>query len=97
MSEILAFQALLFVCGTTAFVASLRFVRRVLELRHERALRAPADDVRERLDRIELAVEATAVEVERIAEASRFVAKLLADRGGPERPVGRPGPVITPH
>jgi hypothetical protein len=36
MSEILAFQAVLFVCGTTAFVASLRFLRRFLELRYER-------------------------------------------------------------
>jgi len=98
MSEILAFQAILFVCGTTAFVASLRFVRRLLELRHERSLRAPADDLSERLQRIEMTVESTALEVERIAEANRFLAKLLADRtataSGSSKPPER---VITPH
>lgn len=39
MNQVLAFQAILLVCGTTAFVASLSFVRRWLELRHERAVR----------------------------------------------------------
>jgi hypothetical protein len=98
MSEILAFQAILFVCGTTAFVASLKFVRRFLELRHERALRAPSDDLAERLQRIEMTVEATAVEVERIAEANRFVAKLLADRApAASAPSKSPERVITPH
>jgi hypothetical protein len=37
----------------------------------------------ERLDRIEQAVDAMAVEVERIAEGQRFVTKVLADRSGP--------------
>lgn len=34
-----------------------------------------------RLERIEQAIDAMAVEVERIAEGQRFVTKLLADRG----------------
>ncbi len=97
MSEILAFQAILFVCGTTAFVASLRFLRRYLELRHERSLSAPTTELHERLDRIELAVEATALEVERISEANRFVAKLLADRAAPMVHPAPPERVITPH
>jgi hypothetical protein len=97
MSEILAFQAILFVCGTTAFVASLRFLRRYLELRHERSLSAPTMGLPERLDRIEVAVEATALEVERISEANRFIAKLLADRAAPAIPPVRPERVITPH
>lgn len=37
-------------------------------------------DVTARLERIEQAVEAVAIEVERIAEAQRFSAKLLADQ-----------------
>lgn len=46
----------------------------------------PATD--DRLERIEQAVDAMAVEVERIAEGQRFVTKLLADKA-PER-VGVP-------
>ena len=41
MNEVLAFQATLIVCGTVSLVATLRFVQRFLELRHERQLRAP--------------------------------------------------------
>lgn len=98
MSEILAFQAILFVCATTAFVASLRFLRHFLELRHERYLRMPPADLSARLERIEVAVDSTALEVERISEANRFVAKLLADRGVPSGSLGKPPErVITPH
>ena len=39
---------------------------------------APSDH---RLERIEQAIDAMAVEVERIAEGQRYVTKLLADRG----------------
>lgn len=98
MSEILAFQAILFVCGTIAFVATLRFGRRFLELRHERFLHTPDGELAERLTRIEAAVESTAVEVERISEANRFVAKLLSERSIPVSPLGKPPErVITPH
>ena len=96
MVEMMAFQAVVIVCGTVAFVSSLRFLRRYLELRHERSLPAAADDLRERLDRIETSIDATAVEVERIAEANRFVAKLLSEHGTPS-PANRPERVITPH
>jgi len=98
MNEFLSFQATLFVCGTVALVATLRFARRVLELRHERQLRAPTDDLAERLARIESTVEATALEVERVAEANRFVAKILSERVAPPAPLGRaPERIITPH
>lgn len=40
----------------------------------------PAPDVLSRLERIEQGVEAIAVEVERIAEAQRFSAKLMAEQ-----------------
>jgi len=46
-------------------------------------------DVAQRLTRIEQAVDAVAVEVERISEGQRFTTRLLAERGG-ER-VGEPG------
>jgi hypothetical protein len=40
----------------------------------------PSPEVLSRLERIEQGVEAIAVEVERIAEAQRFSAKLMADQ-----------------
>ena len=40
----------------------------------------PSREVVERLDRIERAVEAIAVEVERVSEGQRFVTKLLAEK-----------------
>ena len=46
-------------------------------------------DVTSRLERIEQAVEAVAIEVERIAEAQRFSAKLMADQRALSR--GEPG------
>lgn len=97
MSDILALQLLFMVCATCGFVASLRFVRRVLEMKHERALHAPDTSIVDRLERIENAVETTAVEVERISESNRFVAKLLAERVGPPAQQTKPPRVITPH
>jgi hypothetical protein len=97
MSESVFLQAWMLVCGTVAFVASLRFLRRFLELRHERRFPIAIDGLQERLERIELAAEATAVEVERMSEANRFIAKLLADRGGAANLASPPERVITPH
>ena len=97
MSDILVLQVVFMVCATGAFAASLRFIRRYLELRHERSLHTPAEADAERLARIESMVEVTAVEVERIAEANRFIAKLLADRTAPAAQLGKPERVITPH
>jgi hypothetical protein len=96
-SDILAFQGLVIVCATVAFVASLKFIRRFIELRHERRLRNPDEGLTDRLHRIEMTVETTALEVERISEANRFMAKLLAERVGPGAPVPKPERVITPH
>lgn len=42
---------------------------------------APSFQTDQRLERIEHAIDAMAVEVERISEGQRFVTKLLADRG----------------
>ena len=47
---------------------------------------SPAND--ERLEQIQQSVDAIAIEVERIAEAQRFSAKLLAER--PEQPSSLP-------
>ena len=55
--------------------------------RRELPPQAASPDVTARLERIEQAVEAVAIEVERIAEAQRFAAKLMAEQ--PKR--GLPG------
>src|SRR5215210_6864378 len=82
MSGSVFLAALGLVFGTFAFLGSLRFILRFLELKHQRRASIASDGVQERLERIEIAVESTAVEVERISEAQRFMAKLLSDRGG---------------
>jgi hypothetical protein len=58
----------------------------------------PASNIEERLARIEQAVEAIAIEVERGAEAQRFSAQLLAERGQASLPPrGRDARTVTPH
>ena len=49
----------------------------------------------DRLGRMEQAIDAIAVEVERVSEAQRFVTKILADRR--PAPAAIPERVITPH
>jgi len=49
------------------------------------------NDIAARLDRMEQAIDAIAVEVERVAEGQRFTSKLLASRGE----VGRPDGVLA--
>jgi hypothetical protein len=97
MSADLYFSTLVLVCGTVVVLASLRFYRRVLELKHERRSSLAVDELQQRLQRVEQAVESTAIEVERISEANRFMAKLLADRKGAVHFISQPEPVITPH
>jgi hypothetical protein len=97
MSEMVFIEALTMVCGTVAFIGSLWFIRRFLELKHERRAPIAIDGLHERLDRIESAVESTAIEVERISEANRFMARLLAERSSAAPAASRPERVITPH
>jgi cell division protein FtsB len=49
------------------------------------AERRPAAASTDRLERLEQAVEALALEVERISEGQRFMTRLLADRAAPGR------------
>jgi hypothetical protein len=86
------------------FVSSVGFAAAWLRAR-ERAIRAelsrprlPAE-AEARLDQLQQTVEAVAVEMERVAEAQRFTARLLAERGGVDAAARPRGPerVITPH
>lgn len=65
------------VFGTTAGT-----ILSLARMRYHAKQRAPLGDanVEERLFRIEEAVDAMAIEIERMAESQRFTAKLLAER-----------------
>jgi hypothetical protein len=62
--------------GTVITLAKLRSAR----ILAERGRNLPAPQLEERLLRIEQAVDAIAVEVERMSESQRFVTKVLAER-----------------
>jgi len=69
--------------ATIAIIALGIPIIRAITRRWERtppAIQPPSPDVLSRLERIEQGVEAIAVEVERIAEAQRFSAKLMAEQ-----------------
>ncbi|MHB1310386.1 MAG: hypothetical protein ACYC3L_00115 [Gemmatimonadaceae bacterium] len=70
-----------FFVTVVAIVLGVPLVRAHIK-RADRSASLPAPDPRaeERLARIESAVEAIAIEVERISEGQRFVTKLLAER-----------------
>jgi hypothetical protein len=61
---------------------------RKLWMRDSAAKSSASDLSDHRLERIEQAIDAMAVEVERIAEGQRFVTKLLADRGQERASIG---------
>ena len=54
-------------------------IARAIGRRMDRRAPAPAADVSTRLDRIEQAIEAVAIEVERVSEGQRFTNKVMSD------------------
>lgn len=70
-----------------ALVLGIPLVRAIVRKAERQAL--PGGDARtdDRLARIEAAVDAIAIEVERISEGQRFTTKLLAERPAPPAPV----------
>jgi len=55
------------------------------------------DDIVDRLARLENSFDSTAIEVERISEAQRFTARVLAERPMPSALADRPRGSTTPH
>ena len=88
-----------------SFFASVTYIVRLLVLRApwpdlgSSRTRSTVEVDDERMTRLEQAVEAIALEVERIAEGQRFTTKLLADRAAADRlPVTSSRPErSTPH
>jgi hypothetical protein len=67
----------------------------------EARLVATLDELRDRMAQLQQTVDASAVELERIAEGDRYIAKLVSDRVPASIPASLPAPrperVITPH
>ncbi len=59
---------------------------------HRQEPAVSADSIRDRLERIEIAVDAIAIEVERLGEHHRFNAQLAMNRPEP-----LPPRIVTPH
>jgi hypothetical protein len=70
------------ICGSAVLIVAMILISRHISQGRLSSNAAPSDDTVRRLERIEQIVETTAVEVERLAESNRFVAKLLAERSG---------------
>jgi hypothetical protein len=77
----------LFVLAPIAFSISRLFWKRATMLRSQPALSA---DSAQRLERMEQAMDAIAIEIERVSEGQRFVTRLLAE-GHANAPVGAGG------
>ena len=91
----------LFGLGTTIHLAIDGFIR-IKRLERERqpppsAANADTAMLAARLERIEQIVEVTAVEVERIAEGQRYVARTLAEQQRALPASRAPERVVTPH
>ena len=67
-----------------AFPLAIAYARRIW--RGKPAANAQADSMAPRLDRLEQAVDAIAIEIERIAEGQRFVTKVFAERPSVAQP-----------
>ena len=55
------------------------------------------DEIGQRLARMEQALDATAIEVERISEAQRFTTKLLVEKGHQAPIENARARIVTPH
>jgi cytochrome c-type biogenesis protein CcmH/NrfG len=85
--------------GIVAAVVSLRLLLRHREKMASIATSQSKPVAEERLERLEHAVEAIALEMERVGEGQRFLTKVLAERlpASGIRPGLDQGRVITPH
>jgi hypothetical protein len=78
-----------------AYIGARRAARKTML---EAMAASPARVTEARMTQLVDAVDAIALEVERISEAQRFTARLLAERQAPTPPLGRRDPgAITPH
>jgi hypothetical protein len=65
-------------CGSAVLITAMLLISRHISLRRLSSQALPNAEITARLERIEQTVETTAIEVERLAESSRYMTKLLA-------------------
>ena len=73
-------QVAVIIVGMVASLAAVGVVTTRVLLRRKPPTPLPDGQIEERLERLQQSVDAIAIEVERVAEAQRFSAKLLAER-----------------
>jgi hypothetical protein len=90
-------EALVF-AGLMATLGSItKIILTVINRRRPALKEGALDEMAQRLARIEQAIDATAVEVERISEAQRFTTKLLVEKGHASALESSRARVVTPH
>lgn len=77
--EVFILAALGIICASIVCVSLLRLARSYLEARAQRPASEFPRNVEERLQTIQATVEATAIEVERVAEANRYLTRVLSE------------------
>lgn len=95
-----AAQAIMAVSFFGCIAVTVRAIAGVWMKRMDVRRSASLEALDQKLERIDTAIDAIALEVERISEAQRFTARVLAERDAGKLPLpGRPsdGRVITPH
>ena len=75
----------------------LTFIKRRSQSLPSGQMMTRLDQIAERLSRLENAIDSTAVEVERISEAQRFTARVLAERSIAPSLSEKPRGSTTPH
>lgn len=93
----LAFGPLSILLGTLWVVALRRAQRAETMLDRMMLTQQIRGEVKEPASRVMEALDSLAIEVERISEAQRFTARILADRHDPTRASSMPARIITPH
>lgn len=79
LEDLIVFAGLMSLLGALTKITLTLINRRKSPLDNARTA-ALLEEIAQRLERVEQAVDTTAVEVERISEGQRFTTKLLADR-----------------
>jgi hypothetical protein len=77
-------------CSVPVIMLGMVVISKHLSRRQASADLTQNEDVMRRLERIEQAVEASAIEIERFAESNRFIVKLLSERSQPNQPDDTP-------
>jgi len=93
--DLLVFSGLMATLGCAMKLILIFVDRRKRVLKDSSA--ATIEEIGQRLARMEQAMDATAIEVERISEAQRFTTKLLVERGHQGPGDASRAKVITPH